>query len=222
MTEMTIREKMKEMEAVIFDLDGTLVDSMWIWDPIDVEFLGEYGHQVPPDLHEAIEGMSFTETAAYFKERFSIPLTLEEMKNRWNEMAMNKYLRQVPLKEGAAEFLKQLRDRGVQAGIATSNSRQLVESVLQARGIGEYFSSVVTGCEVKAGKPAPDIYLRAAENLGVSPKACMVFEDVPAGIRAGKRAGMTVTAVADACSAGVMEEKKRLADYYIEDYRALL
>ena len=93
---------------------------------------------------------------------------------------------------------------------------------MKARGIDRYFSSVVTGCEVKAGKPAPDIYLQAARNLGVSPEACMVFEDVPAGIRAGKRAGMTVTAVADEFSAGLSDEKRRLADYYIEDYRALL
>ena len=137
-------------------------------------------------------------------------------------MAMDKYLHHVPLKEGALEFLEQLRTEGIRAGIATSNSRQLVDSVLKARGIDRYFSSVVTGCEVKAGKPAPDIYLQAARNLGVSPEACMVFEDVPAGIRAGKRAGMTVTAVADEFSAGLSDEKRRLADYYIEDYRALL
>ena len=219
---MKIQDKMKEMKAVLFDLDGTLVDSMWIWDPIDVEFLGEYGWQVPEDLHDAIEGMSFSETAVYFKERFSIPLSLDEIKERWNEMAMDKYLHHVPLKEGALEFLEQLRTEGIRAGIATSNSRQLVDSVLKARGIDRYFSSVVTGCEVKAGKPAPDIYLQAARNLGVSPEACMVFEDVPAGIRAGKRAGMTVTAVADEFSAGLSDEKRRLADYYIEYYRALL
>ena len=213
---------LEHVKAVLFDLDGTLVDSMWMWTDIDVEYLGKYGYELPPELQKDIEGMSFSETAAYFKERFSIPLSLDEIKERWNEMAMDKYLHHVPLKEGALEFLEQLRTEGIRAGIATSNSRQLVDSVLKARGIDRYFSSVVTGCEVKAGKPAPDIYLQAARNLGVSPEACMVFEDVPAGIRAGKRAGMTVTAVADEFSAGLSDEKRRLADYYIEDYRAML
>ena len=218
----TLKEKMEEMQGVLFDLDGTLIDSMWIWEQIDDEFLGEYGFVVPEDLHDEIEGMSFSETAVYFKNRFLLPLSLEEIKHIWNDMAMDKYLNVVPLKPGILEFLEWLKARGIPAGIATSNSRELVDGVLVARGIEEYFSSVVTGCEVNAGKPAPDIYLHVAGALSVPPSACMVFEDIPAGILAGKRAGMTVTAVEDDFSAALREEKKRLSDYYIRDYRELL
>lgn len=218
----TLKEKMEEMQGVLFDLDGTLIDSMWIWEQIDDEFLGEYGLLVPEDLHDEIEGMSFSETAVYFKNRFHLPLSLEEIKHIWNAMAMDKYLNVVPLKPGILEFLEWLKARGIPVGIATSNSRELVDGVLAARGIVEYFSSVVTGCEVNAGKPAPDIYLHVAGALSVPPSACMVFEDIPAGILAGKRAGMTVTAVEDDFSAALREEKKRLADYYIRDYRELL
>lgn len=218
----TLKEKMGEIRAVLFDLDGTLINSMWIWEQIDDEFLGEYGLLVPENLHDEIEGMSFSETAVYFKNRFHLPLSLEKIKNIWNDMAMDKYMNVVPLKPGVLEFLEWLKARGIPAGIATSNSRELVDGVLRARGMEEYFSSVATGCEVNAGKPAPDIYLHVAGALSVPPSVCMVFEDIPAGIRAGKSAGMTVTAVEDDFSAALREEKKRLADYYITDYRELL
>lgn len=91
-------------KAIIFDLDGTLVDSMWMWKRIDIEFLARYGHECPPGLQRVIEGMSFSETAVYFKERFQLPLTLEEIKEAWTEMSIDKYRRQVPAKRGAKEF----------------------------------------------------------------------------------------------------------------------
>ena len=133
----TLKEKMGEIRAVLFDLDGTLIDSMWIWEQIDDEFLGEYGLLVPEDLHNEIEGMSFSETAVYFRNRFDLPLSLEEIKHIWNTMAMDKYLNVVPLKPGVLEFLEWLKARGIPAGIATSNSRELVDGVLSARGIEE-------------------------------------------------------------------------------------
>lgn len=212
---------MGKVKGVIFDLDGTLVDSMWVWNAIDREFLGDYGYQVPIDLNSRIGGMSFTETAEYFQEHFSLPLTVEEIKERWNEMAFDKYCHEVCLKPGAEAFLKHLKARGIPLGIATSNSRRLVEQVLKSHGIDGYFAFIVTACEVKAGKPAPDIYLKAAENLGVLPEECLVFEDIPAGILAGKAAGMLTCAVEDFWSRDKREELLRLADYYIEGYGAL-
>ena len=87
-------------KAFIFDLDGTLVDSMWMWKDIDVEFLSAYGYECPEDLQKSIEGMSFSETAVYFKERFALPLKLEEIKQIWTEMSLEKYRREVSLKHG--------------------------------------------------------------------------------------------------------------------------
>ena len=123
---------------------------------------------------------------------------------------------------GAGEFLKELKRRGIKIGIATSNGREMVVAVLKALQIEEYFDVVTTACEVAAGKPAPDIYLKVAETLGAAPEDCLVFEDVPAGILAGKRAGMEVCAVEDDFSLSMTEEKKKLADYYIKDYDELL
>ena len=209
-------------KAVLFDLDGTLVDSMWMWKSIDIEYLARFGYDCPEDLQKSIEGMSFSETAVYFKERFSIPDTLEQMKADWTQMSIDKYRYEVPLKPGAGEFLKELKRRGIKTGIATSNGREMVDAVLKALQIEEYFDVVTTACEVAAGKPAPDIYLKVAETLGAAPEDCLVFEDVPAGILAGKRAGMEVCAVEDDFSLSMTEEKKKLADYYIKDYDELL
>lgn len=213
---------LEHIKAVIFDLDGTLVDSMWMWKAIDIEFLKEYGRSCPDNLQKKIEGMSFSETAVYFKERFDLPVSVEEIKQRWVEMSLYKYKHRVPLKSGAKEFLGHLRRRGILVGIATSNGREMVDAVLRALEVDSYFQQVITACEVAAGKPAPDIYLRVASELGVNPKECLVFEDIPAGILSAKRAGMRVCAVEDEYSASVQSEKKRLADYYIKNYTKLL
>jgi len=209
-------------KAVIFDLDGTLVDSMWMWKDIDIEYLEKHGIDLPSDLQTKIEGMSFSETAIYFKERFQLMDTIEEIKREWNNMARDKYLNSVPLKEGVKEFLEYLKANNIKTGIATSNSRELAEIAITNLGIKDYFNSVRTSCEVDRGKPSPDIYLLVASDLGVSPEECLVFEDVIHGIMAGKNANMTVCAVYDDFSKEVTQKKKDLADYYIDSYFELV
>lgn len=217
-----LKEKLQEFEAVLFDLDGTLVDSMWMWTEIDREYLGKFGLELPEDLQKCIEGMSFSETAIYMKERFQIPDTTDEMKAEWNAMACEKYRHQVPFKEGALEFLKMCKEMGIRLGVATSNSRELVEQVAEALSLHDYFAYILTACEVKKGKPAPDVYLAVAEKLEAEPRKCLVFEDIVPGIMAGKNAGMKVCAVEDPYSVGSRREKRELADYYIENYRELI
>lgn len=217
-----MHEMMRDIDAVIFDMDGSLVDSMWMWRAIDIEYLGSFGIPLPEDLQSRIEGMSFVETARYFKEHFPIPDTLEGIMETWNRMAWDKYLHEVPLKMGITEFLRSCRERGILLGIATSNSRELVENVAKVHNLRDYFTSIITGSEVKRGKPAPDIYLEVARELGTAPSRCLVFEDIVAGILAGKNAGMRVCAVEDEYSSHDRERKKKLADYYIEDYVGLI
>lgn len=213
---------LQNKQAIIFDLDGSLVDSMWIWRQIDIEYLGRFGIVLPDNLQKEIEGMSFTETAEYFKARFAIPDSIEEIKQTWNAMSYEKYCNEVPLKPGAKELLQYCKDNNIKLGIATSNSRHLVEALLQALHIEDYFSSVVTACDAKKGKPAPDIYLMAAKELQVAPTNCLVFEDITAGIMAGKNAGMQVCAVRDRYSMYQDAEKRELADYYITDFTTIL
>jgi len=215
-------EMLENIDAVIFDLDGSLVDSMWLWRAIDIEYLGRFGLSLPEGLQSRIEGMSFHETAVFFKENFSIPDSLEQMKEDWNRMAWDKYANDVPLKHGIPEFLAGCKRRGIRLGIATSNSRALMENIAEVHHLRDYFSCIMTGCDISRGKPAPDIYLAVAERLKVPPDRCLVFEDIIPGIQAGKAAGMRVCAVEDAYSAPDRAKKIELADYYIEDYENLI
>lgn len=208
----------KWYDGVLFDLDGTLVDSMWMWRSIDIEYLGRFGIVLPEDLQSKIEGKSMTETAQYFKDHFQIPDSIEQMKADWNQMAWDKYSNEVPLKPGVPEFLEYLRENEIHAGIATSNSRELVTQVLKVHSMEDYFDTIVTGCDIEKGKPNPDIYLKAAKALSLNPEKCLVFEDIIPGILAGKNAGMKVCAIEDAYSVRSREEKKELADYYIESF----
>lgn len=210
-------------EAIIFDFDGTLADSMWIWTSIDEDYIRKYRLEKPENFHEDMEGMSYTEVARYFLDTFpQLPHTQEEIMREWSEMANEKYLSEVLLKEGVKEFLTYVKGLGIKTGIATSNAREIVMETLETMGVSEYFDSVHSACEVAAGKPSPDIYLLVAEELGVQPERCLVFEDVPMGILAGKNAGMKVCAVEDDFSRPQIEKKRTLADYYIETYYDVL
>ena len=213
---------LKYAKAVLFDLDGTLVDSMWMWKDIDMEYLGKYGITLPPELQEYIEGMSFSEVSAYFKEAFGIKESLEEIKSEWVSMAKYKYTHEVPLKPGALRFLKHLKEQGIPMGIATSNSRDLLDAVLESLEISPYFDCCMTSCEAGAGKPAPDIYIKVAKILKTEPKDCLIFEDTPAGILAGNRAGIPVCAMADENSAGRKDQILQMADYYAETFDQVL
>jgi len=210
---------LKDKKAVIFDLDGTLVDSMWIWPEIDINYVKRFGLSIPQGFGEAMEGMSFTETARYFLDTFpTLPRTLEEVKQDWTEMAYEWYTKKVPLKPGVYKFLENLRQNDIRCGIATSNGRELAAATLKALRIDDFFDSFRTSCEVAAGKPAPDVYLKVADDLRLSPECCLVFEDVPNGILAGRNAGMTVCAVDDDYSRPLEAKKRQLADYYIHSY----
>ena len=210
------------IEAVIFDLDGSMVDSMWVWKSIDIEYLRKFCITLPEDLQASIGGRSFTETARYFKERFGLPDDLETIKADWNRMAWDKYTHEVPLKKGVRELLQYCSGQGIKMGIATSNSRELVENIVSVHHLERFFTCIITGCDVEKGKPAPDIYLAAAQALKVSPENCLVFEDIVHGIQAGKAAGMSVCAVYDRHSEYQEAEKRMLADYYTREFTELI
>ncbi len=209
---------LKNIKAVIFDLDGTLVDSMWIWKEIDIEYLAKRGHSLPEDLQKAIEGKSFTETAIYFKETFSLSDTIEEIKEEWNGMASDFYRNRIDLKGGVKDFIDLIKSKEIKLGLGTSNSRELAIEVLKKHDIYKHFDTIRTSCEVEKGKPHPDVFLKAAEDLKVNPDECVVFEDTYAGVLAAKRAGMRVVAISDELSLPYKNEICELAENYIENY----
>lgn len=210
---------LKDIEAIVFDIDGTLIDSMHVWRDVDDIFIEKYHLTVPEDFYEGMEGKSYSETAQYFLDVFpELPHTVKELEEEWHEMVFDIYTKEMSLKKGAYEFILTMHNEGKKLGIATSNSRDLAEGMLKSNDVWKYFDSVWTSDEAKMGKPAPDVYLKVAESLGVKPEQCLVFEDVPNGILAGKNAGMKVCAVADVFSMPQEQRKRELADYYIQDY----
>ena len=215
-----LQTKMLEgIDGIIFDMDGTLLDSMWIWPSIDDDYLKKYCLKKPERFHEAMEGMSYSEVAQFFLDTFpELSCTRQEIMDEWLLMAREKYRTQVSLKKGAERFISRMRSQGKKIGIATSNARELTDDALLALQIGGLFDVVRTAGEAGAGKPAPDVYLATAGKLGVAPESCLVFEDLPMGILAGKNAGMRVCAVEDDFSRPQEEKKRKLADYYIQDY----
>ncbi len=214
-------ELLTGIKAIIFDLDGTLIDSMWMWKQIDIDYLASKGKAFPPNLQDTISGMSFSETAIYFKETFEIEDDLDVIKKCWNDMAYDMYNTRVTLKEGVKEFLESVKKRGIKTGIATSNSSELAFSVIKRLGIDAYINEIHTACEVEKGKPSPDIFLFVAETLGVEPTECLVFEDVLMGVIAARRAGMRVCACYDPAAEYEDEEKKKIANCFIKSFKEL-
>lgn len=206
------------IKAIIFDLDGTLVDSMGIWRDIDIEYLGRFGMELPDDLQSCLEGKCFHDTAIYMKDRFDLPDPLEVIEKDWNDMAEDKYCNCIPIKDGIPKLLSFAKDKGMKLGIATSNSRHLTNLFLRSRGLTDTFDYVLTGCDTLKSKPDPEVYQVCAKRLKVNPAECLVFEDITKGILSAKNAGMRVCGVYDKYSEWSREEKIRLSDYYIESY----
>lgn len=209
---------LNNIKAAIFDLDGTLINSMWVWEKIDMDFLLKRGLGVPFDLKDNIEHLSYFETAKYFKERFNLTDDIQSIMDEWNNMAFDEYANNIKLKSGAKEYLSYLKSLGIKIALATSNSVKLLEIVLKNNGIYEYFDVITTTNEVSRGKNFPDIYLLSAQKLGVFPEECIVFEDIFPAVIGAKSAGMKVVGVNDEYSKHQRENIVSAADYFIYKY----
>lgn len=206
------------MKAAIFDLDGTLIDSLGVWDQVDRTFLADRGFKGPDNLTAIIKNMSFSQAAEYFIERFALSETVEQLIKVWTDMAYEEYAHNIQLKPGVREYLFTLKQREIKLGIATASERNLTEAVLSRYGLLELFQTVVTVSEMGKGKEEPEIFLAVASKLGIAPQNCRVFEDSIHGARSAKKAGMQVYAVYDAYSAHETAELKLLSDRYILDF----
>lgn len=212
---------LKNISAAIFDMDGTLIDSMWVWDTIDIKYLKKRGFSVPDKLRDDIIHLSFEETALYFKNRFNLSDSIEEIVNEWNDLAYIEYASNVNLKPYAKEYLSKLKAKGIKLAIATSNCTMLLETVLKRHGIYDLFDVITTTDEVDRGKDFPDVYLLSAKKLSVSPSECVVFEDILPAVMGAKAAGMTVVGVHDSYSEYQKNDIINNADIYINGYREI-
>lgn len=215
---MGLKELVDNSKAIIFDLDGTLIDSMNVWSDIDKEFFKMHDLPFEEDYQKEIGHKGLKEIAAYTKSRYNLKESEDEIVSIWLSMAKEAYACKIPLKEGVKSFLDYLKSKNIKMGIATSNSLELTESVLNHHDIYKYFSKVVTVNELKTNKGSPDIYLHISNSFGFSPSECIVFEDLLAGIKTAKKAGYKVVAIKEKASLDKEKEIRETADLYISNY----
>jgi len=210
---------MKKHNVCIFDLDGTLFDSMGIWTLIDIDFLAKRGISVPKDYTDVVSTLCLTEAAKYTIERFGLDEKIEDLVIEWKEMARHAYGHTVQMKPYAKEYLHELKRRGVKLGVATSLPRALSEAALINHNILSLFDAVCTTDDVSCGKTKPDLFLFAANKLGVLPEECIMYDDMPHAIKTAKSVGMTVYAVYDEFVKDSMEEIIKIADKVIYSFK---
>ena len=200
--------------AVIFDLDGVLADSEPWWNQIDAKLLAQYGVSYRGEYHRNVLGVNYRLAVEFYKNVFHISASVDELMRRRGEIATDFFANDVGLFSSAKATLEQVLRMNLPLAVATSSVSASARPLLDRTGIRSFFSVVITGDEVQRGKPAPDIYLRAAEELGISPEACLVVEDSLAGIAAGKTANMRVAAIPDGRFVDPREYEKE-ADYVL-------
>jgi HAD superfamily hydrolase (TIGR01509 family) len=182
------------IEAVVFDLDGVIVDSEQVWDEVREAYVIETGGRYSERATREMMGMSSPEWSTYMSEELAVPGTPEEINAAIVERMLARYGEAPPLIPGAVDAVRRIAARWPLA-IASSSNPELIEVVVRAAGLGDVFGIAVSSQEVPRGKPAPDVYLEAARRLGVEPTSCGAVEDSHNGIRSAKAAGMRVVAV---------------------------
>ena len=203
--------------CAIFDLDGTLLDSTWVWSQIDTDFLKKRGFEVPEDYSTAIMAMGFEEVAKYTIKRFLLQETKEDVMAEWDAMAKDAYAHDVKLKNGAKELLLWLKQQDIKMAVATSNSASLFEPCLKNLGIYDFFHSFTETGDVKRGKEFPDVYLKAAEKMGVNPGNCFVFEDILPAVLGAKKGGFQTVLVREPKWNYAKEDFDLICDYAVDE-----
>lgn len=203
-------ELAKRYSGFLFDLDGTLLDSMHAWVEADKSFLGRRGFEVTPDYTEFVKTNSAERSAVYTIERFNLDMTIEEVIKEWLDFVKDEYAHHIKLKEGAGEFLRQAAEAGIRLGAATALDEGNALSALKNNQILDYFGRVYTlsehdtDSEISSNKTEPDFYLAAIKACGIEddPSRILVFDDVPDALRAAKKAGFAVCGVYDKVGTG--------------------
>ena len=209
-------------EAAIFDLDGTLLDSLGVWRDVDRAFFAARILALPEDYVRAMQGLSFRECAEYTVKRFGLDETVESVMDEWMAMTADAYAHRVQLTYGARDYLRLLRRAGVRLAVATANRRQVFMPCLDRCGILELFDAVCTTGDIgDKNKSDGALFQLAARKLGVEPRRCAVFEDTLEGIRGARAAGMLAYAVRSRAGAHCACELDALAEGMIDDFRGM-
>lgn len=213
------KEKKMDFNAAIFDLDGTILDSMDVWEHIDIQFLKKRNLPVPENYVTEICARSFEEAAQYTIDLFGLQETVEGIIEEWNNMAVEEYSNHVGLLPHALDYLLRLKEHGIKLAVATGLPEKLYMPCLKNNSILELFDALCSTDEVQRGKEYSDVFELAARKLGVAPEHCIVFDDVLPAIKSAKAARMLAGGIYDKYSADQRAEIERIADIYLLNFR---
>ncbi len=211
----------REIKGIIFDLDGTLLDSCSIWSDVDRDFFKKRGLDLPDDYGKAIGHIGLDKAADYTITRFNLNEKKEDIINEWKSGVLDYYRHHVKLKPHAYEFIKMLKKKGIKFCAATANDEDCYKSALINNGIYDDLSFILEVGAIKSTKDKPDVYLACQKKLGVEISECAVFEDLLTPLKTAKNAGFLTVAVYEKTSPDEVE-KKKIGNIYIKDYNELM
>lgn len=214
--------KPREITGAIFDLDGTLFDSMGVWHGFGARYLKEF-HSIEarPEMDDVIHTLSIWEAADYFRQEYGVTTPQAQIVDEVNHMIEEEYFFRIHAKPGAIALLEKLQEKGVRMCVATATDRYQVEAALKREGMDGFFGKLFTSSEVGSGKQNPEIYLRAREFLGTSPETTWIFEDMLYAVKTAVKAGFPVVAVQDRYSLHHAAELRNLAAFYAENHEEI-
>lgn len=211
-----------DIKAVIFDMDGTLIDSTSIWHEIDKAFFNKRNMELPSDYAQHIVHLGLTQAAIYTKETYHLDESIEDIMKEWHDMSIDMYKYHVPLKEGALELLKLLKKNNIKMAIATANDEPLYRPCIERLGIEGYFDAIADVNTAKEGKQSAKIYLDLANKFGSEPQNTLVLEDMPTCVKTAFKSGFLTVAVYDNASKEYDQEKKDNSLLFIHNFSELL
>lgn len=207
---------------LLFDLDGTLVDSSGIWVQIDLDFTARRGLPHTQEYHDFVAHTTAPTAAQYTKEYYGLQESVEEIMDEWFRQALYEYSHTIRPKPHVRAYLEQCRARKERMAIITSSAPQLCRATLERNGLGDYFETLLFAQEIGLEKKDPALFETAAQNLHLSAGECTLYDDSPLACRGAKAAGLSVVGVYDAVFADAEAEMRTLCDNYIRDFSELL
>ena len=212
----------RRFDAVIFDMDGTLIDSTSLWHEIDVKFFAKRGMELPNDYAQNIVHLGLKEAARFTKEHYHIEESEQEIMDEWHQMSIDMYTNDVELKDGALEILEFFKERNIPMAIATANDDTLYMPCIKRLGLDKYFDHIADVNNVKEGKHSARIYEYLAEQMHVDKDRVLVFEDMPTCVKTAFKAGFLTVAVYDKASEKYDNEKKANSALFINNFSEIL
>ncbi|MCI5892356.1 MAG: HAD family phosphatase [Clostridiales bacterium] len=209
-------------KGFIFDFDGTLVDSMWVWDNLLIDFLKKYNYETPQKLLDEVAYMSMEQSSNYVCSLYDLPLSPKQIYQAWNDMIYDGYAHEIGLKPGVKDYLELLRKNGKTLAIATANTQELTEACLKNNGVLDLFDVFTYADEVGCGKSDPKIYVETLRRMNMQVDEVVLFEDILKAFETAKSIGLDVVIAEDKASAADRAVLRASADLYIVSFEELI